>query len=49
MGFAPEFLTDLFRALDDETIRVEFRDAASAGIFRAGKDFLYVVMPVSRE
>ncbi len=49
LGFAPEFLTDLFRALDDETIRVEFRDAASAGIFRAGKDFLYVVMPVSRE
>ena len=49
LGFSPEFLTDFFRALDDETIRVEFRDASSAGLFRAGKDFLYVVMPVSRE
>lgn len=49
LGFTPEFLTDLFRALDDETIRVEFRDASSAGVFRAGKSFLYVIMPVSRE
>jgi DNA polymerase-3 subunit beta len=49
LGFAPEFLTDFFRALDDETIRIEFRDPSSAGLFRAGKDFLYVVMPVSRE
>jgi DNA polymerase-3 subunit beta len=49
LGFSPEFLTDFFRALEDETIRVEFRDASSAGLFRAGKGFLYVVMPVSRE
>ncbi|MFC1806522.1 DNA polymerase III subunit beta, partial [Planctomycetota bacterium] len=49
LGFNPEFLTDLFRALDDETIRIEFRDASSAGMFRAGKEFQYVVMPVSRE
>ncbi|MFP4057297.1 MAG: DNA polymerase III subunit beta [Candidatus Brocadiia bacterium] len=49
IGFNPEFLTDFFRAVDDETVRMELRDASSAGILRAGKDFLYVVMPVSRE
>ena len=49
IGFNPEFLTELFHVLGDETIRVELRDAAGAGLFRAGKDFLYVVMPVSRE
>jgi DNA polymerase-3 subunit beta len=49
MGFNPEFLTDFLRAFDDEVVRLEFRDPASAGLFRAGKGFLYVVMPVSRE
>ena len=49
LGFAPEFLTDFFRALGEDTVRIEFRDASSAGLFRARKDFLYVVMPVSRE
>jgi DNA polymerase-3 subunit beta len=49
VGFNPEFLADFLRVLDDETIKVELRDATSAGIFRAGKDFVYVVMPVSRE
>lgn len=49
LGFNPEFLTDFLRALDDETVRIEFRDSSSAGLFRAGKEFLYVIMPVSRE
>jgi DNA polymerase-3 subunit beta len=49
IGFSPEFLTDFLRVLTEETVRLEFRDAGSASIFRAGKDFLYVVMPVSRE
>ena len=49
VSFNPEFLTDFLRVLEDETVRMEFRDSASAGLLRAGKDFLYVVMPVSRE
>jgi DNA polymerase-3 subunit beta len=49
IGFSPEFLTEFLRALTDESVRMEFRDGSSAGLFRAGKDFLYVVMPVSRE
>jgi DNA polymerase-3 subunit beta len=49
IGFNPEFLTDFLRALSEETIRMEVRDSSSAGLFRAGKDVLYVVMPVSRE
>ncbi len=49
ISFNPEFLTEFLRVLEDETVRLEFRDGSSAGLFRAGKDFLYVVMPVSRE
>jgi DNA polymerase-3 subunit beta len=49
VAFNPEFLTEFLRAVEEETIRAEFRDSASAGLFRAGKDFLYVVMPVGRE
>jgi DNA polymerase-3 subunit beta len=49
LGFNPDFLKDFLKAVDDETVRVECRDASSAGLFRAGKGFLYVVMPVSRE
>ena len=49
IGFGPEFLTDFLRVVSDETVRMEFRDGNSAGLFRAGRDFLYVVMPVSRE
>ena len=49
IGFNPEFLTDFLRVLTEEKVRVEMHDSGSAGIFRTGKDFLYVVMPVSRE
>lgn len=49
ISFNPEFLTEFLRVLEEETVRLEFRDSGSAGLFRAGKDFLYVVMPVSRE
>lgn len=49
ISFAPGFLTDFLRAVEDETVRAEFRDPTTAGLFRAGKDFIYVVMPVSRE
>jgi DNA polymerase-3 subunit beta len=49
MSFNPEFLTEFLRVLEDESVRMEFRDPSSAGLFRSGKDFLYVVMPVSRE
>jgi len=49
VNFNPTFLVEFLRAVADETVRLEFRDSSSAGLFRAGKDFLYVVMPVSKE
>jgi len=49
IGFNPHFLTEFLRVLEEDTIRAEFRDPSTAGLFRAGKDFIYVVMPVSRE
>jgi len=49
IGFNPEFLTEFLRVLEEPTVRMEFRDSSTAGLFRAGKDFIYVVMPVSHE
>jgi len=49
IAFNPEFLSEFLRVLSDETVRLEFRDSASAGLFRAGKELIYVVMPVTRE
>jgi len=49
LGFNPDFLKDFLKAVEEETIRIECRDSSSAGLFRAGKGFLYVVMPVSRD
>jgi DNA polymerase-3 subunit beta len=49
IGFNPEFLTEFLRVLDDPIVHMEFRDSTTAGLFRSGKDMIYVVMPVSRE
>lgn len=51
VGFNPGFITDFLsdRVVKEETVRMELRDSGSAGLFRGGKGFVYVVMPVSRE
>jgi DNA polymerase-3 subunit beta len=47
IGFNPHFLIEVLRALDEEKVVFELKEANRPGIVRCGTDFLYVVMPVS--
>jgi len=49
IGFNPDFLADALRVIEPAEIKLELKDAASPGALREGKDYLYVVMPVSLE
>ena len=49
ISFNPAFLVDFLRVVEEERVRVEFRDSTSPVLFRSGKDFVYVLMPVSRQ
>ncbi len=49
ISFNPAFLVDFLRVVEEERVRVEFRDPTSPVLFRGGKGFLYVLMPVSRQ
>ena len=47
IGFNPQYLLDMLRVLDEAEVTLEFVDSSKPGLIRAGRDFLYVVMPVS--
>jgi len=46
--FNPQFLLDFLRVVDtEETIELDLKDGRSPAILRAGKDLVYVIMPVA--
>ena len=47
IGFNPQYLIDMLRIVEQPEILCEFTDGTKPGLLRAGKDFLYVVMPVT--
>ena len=48
--FDPKFVVDFLRVLGPEdAVRVELNDSNKAGVFRAGGDYTYVVMPLQRD
>lgn len=47
IGFNPQYILEMLRVVDVEQIHFEFSDGKKPGLIRAGKDFLYVVMPVT--
>jgi len=49
IAFNPYFLIEFLRVAEADQVRMEFTDGTSPVLFRCGKDFLYVVMPVSRQ
>jgi len=49
ISFNPQFLIEFLRVAEGEQVRMEFTDGTSPVLFRCGRDFLYVVMPVSRQ
>ena len=47
IGFNPEYLLDMLRVIEEAQIVCELTDGTKPGLIRAGKDFLYVIMPVT--
>lgn len=47
IGFNPAFITDALKVIDDPQIMIELKAPNKPGLFKAGGDFLYVVMPVN--
>ncbi len=47
IGFNPTFITDALKVIHDPEIMIELKASNKPGLFKAGNDFLYVVMPVN--
>lgn len=47
IGFNPDFLIDVLRAVEVEEIVFEASEPTRPALIRAGKDYLYVVMPLT--
>jgi DNA polymerase-3 subunit beta len=47
IGFNPQYLLEVLRAMEEPEVVCELTDESKPGVIRAGKDFLYVLMPVT--
>lgn len=48
INFDPNFLTDMLKVLDSsEVVQLDLVDAQKPALFRAGEDYLYLVMPLT--
>ncbi|HXG63289.1 MAG TPA: DNA polymerase III subunit beta [Planctomycetota bacterium] len=45
--FNPDYVADYLKVVTDETVELHLKDRSSAGVFRAGKDYVYVLMPLA--
>ncbi len=46
IGFNPDYLIDLLKNTDEETINLEVVDAEKPGVIRVGGGYVYVVLPM---
>lgn len=47
IGFNPQFVVDVLRAMDAPEFEMELGDADRPGLIKSGSDFLYVLMPIN--
>jgi DNA polymerase III subunit beta len=47
ISFNPTYLMDMIRVVEEPEAVFEFIDGTRPGVIKAGKDFLYVIMPVT--
>lgn len=45
--FNPDYVADFLKATADETVELHLKDKTTAGVFKAGKDYVYVLMPLT--
>jgi len=46
VGFNPEYLIDLLKCMDQETVYIELVDPEKPGVIRMGSEYVYVVLPM---
>jgi DNA polymerase III subunit beta len=47
IGFNPQYLSDALRVIEEPEVVFDFVESTKPGLLSAGKDFRYVIMPVS--
>ena len=47
--FNPDYLLDGIKAIDEESIRLDMKDAGRAVVMRSGVDYFYLVMPITQD
>ncbi len=47
MVFNPDYVADYLKVVGEETVELHLKDKGSAGVFRTGKDYVYVLMPLT--
>ncbi|MFT3683430.1 MAG: hypothetical protein QM783_00660 [Phycisphaerales bacterium] len=47
ISFNPRFIADALKVVDEPEVLVELKAPNKPGLFKAGSDFVYVVMPVN--
>ncbi len=45
--FNPDYVSDYLKVVTESKVELHLKDKSSAGVFRAGKDYVYVVMPLT--
>ncbi len=45
--FNPDYIIDYLKVVTDEKVELQMKDKTSAGVFKAGKDYVYVLMPLT--
>ena len=43
----PDYVQDYLKAVSTDEIELLLKDGTSAGLFRSGKDYQYVLMPLT--
>ena len=46
MGFNPDYIVDFLKTVDMDKVEFEMKDSETAGVFKAGSDHIYVIMPM---
>ena len=45
--FNPDFIADYLKVLSEPQVELHLKDRGAAGVFRSGKDYVYVLMPLT--
>jgi DNA polymerase-3 subunit beta len=45
--FNPDYIADYLKVLDEPQVELHLKDRGAAGVFKSGKDYVYVLMPLT--